>query len=153
MAPGTLLTFQRMSTNIKVLMAFPTGQACNFSLSDAPAQVWSSKPSSSLEVTTATEPPSTDLASLNRPPARNGGYVICLACTRGESKKFRMFPKLANHGAWKIDCGIAPNTLLLREKILLLSHENGIVTTEFLRHITSKLSKNRWVYSNCVRRW
>ena len=89
-----------------------------------------------------------DLVGLNRPPARNGGYVICLVCTRGDPKKFQMSPILANHRAWKIDCGIAPSTLLLRDKILLLSHENGIVTTEFLRHITSQLSKNRWVCSN-----
>ena len=156
MGPGTLLTFQRLSTNIKVLMAFPTGQARNFTLPDAPAQVQSSKPSSSLvtwPVAAATEPLSTDLAILNRPPARNGGYVICLVCNKDDPKKFRMLPILANHGAWKIDCGKAPNTLLLREKILLRSHKNEIVTTEFLRYITSKSSKNRWVYSNCVRRW
>ena len=99
-------------------------------------------------VAAATDPPSTDLVGLNKQPTRNAGYVICLVCTRSDPKKFWMFPISANHGAWKIDCRVAPNTLLLREKILLLSHENGIVTAEFLRYLTSKLSKNRWVFSN-----
>ena len=71
-------------------------------------------------VAAATDPPSMDLVGLNRPPVRNGGYVICLVWTRGDPKKFQIFRILANRGAWKIDCRIAPNTLLLRKKILLL---------------------------------
>ena len=56
------------------LLAFPTGQACRSTLPDTPAQVQSLMPSSSLvtwPVAAATEPPSTDLASLSRPPTKN----------------------------------------------------------------------------------
>ena len=56
-------------------------------------------------------------------------YVICLAFTGINPKKFRRFLILTNHRARKNDCRIALNTPIFREKISLLTHVNKIATT------------------------
>ena len=66
---------------------------------------------------------------LNNPLIGSSDYVICLAFTKVNPKKFRRFLKLTNHRARKSDCRISLNTPIFREKISLLSHESRFVTT------------------------
>ena len=96
MGPGTLLTFTTGSKNCIVPVS--SGAAPDVSGQPGP-QIYKEQLALSWPVAAATDPPSMDLVGLNRPPAKNGGYIICPVCTRGDPKKFRMFPISANQGA------------------------------------------------------
>ena len=76
-------------------------------------------------VVTATDPcRAQNCLGLNNPLVGSRYYVICLAFTNVNPKKFRRFPILTSHRARKSDCKIALNTPIFREKISLLSHGN-----------------------------
>ena len=83
----------------------PTSQACRSTLPDAPAQVQSLMPSSSLvtwPVPAANEPPSIDLASLNRPPAKNRRLRHSPGLYQEWSQEIPNVPNIRQSRSWKI---------------------------------------------------